>query len=462
MTASAVRRRRSTIAGAIAGVVGIVAIVVVSIVAVATLRTSEEGRAPEVDERVTVSLPTTPNALIGVVDDLDRLTSLAVLTLSPSGTGGSIAVIPVNADQTNGFGSTRLPISRQPYTPGDAELEELLLFELEPLLTLTIERVAVVGPGELASLVGPLGTVVVDLPERVIDSDTAGSGLVVRDGEQQLDGEELVEAFTAINADGLSYTHHDVDVALWAGVAAAADGVSAEATLDDDERPIAPTGFDEFWERLIGGPVQSRDLAIDTAAGRVADNETEADFVLVDRPDALLVFGSISPGLVSKPNESLSFALNVGFVESQVDVLGNDLSGFPITKTSMTRTFIAELLFGQANLVAVDLTDAPATVPSVTRIEIADADMEPDVRAVSERFFGEAEIVVATTVIDGVDAVVTLGADFLVQRQELLEIQRQNALEAAADADDGRAADFDVSGSIDDADDSTDTVPVDE
>lgn len=457
MTASAERRRRSTIVGAVAGFVGVLAIIAVSMVAVTTLRSSEEGRSPEVDERVIVSFPSTPNALIGVVDDLDRLTSLAVLTLSPAGVGGSVAVIPVNADQTNGFGPSRLPISRQPYTPGDEELERLLQFELEPLLTLTIERVAVMGPDELAGLLAPLGAIEVDLPEAVIDSDTSGSGIVVLEGEQELTTEELVEAFTAIDGDGPSYSHHDVDVALWSGVAAAAAETTAEVSLDGDGRPIVPDGFDSFWERLMGGTVQSRDIAIDPRAGRNADNDTGADFVVVDRWDALLVFGSISPGLVSKPNESLSFALNVGFDESQVSVLGEDASGFAITKASMTRRFVGEMLFKQANIVAVDLADRPGSVPSVTRIEIVDANMEADVRAVSERFFGEAEIVVATTVTDGVDAVVTLGADFLVQRQELLAIERQNAIDAVVESDE---ADFDVS--IDEADASTDTVLDDE
>ena len=119
MTASADRRRRSTIVGAVAGLVAIIAVVAVSIVSYRTLRTSEEGRSPEVDVRDSVSFPSTPNAVLGVVDDLDRLTSIVVLTLDPSGVGGSIVTIPVNADQTNGFGPTRLPISRQPYTPGN-------------------------------------------------------------------------------------------------------------------------------------------------------------------------------------------------------------------------------------------------------------------------------------------------------------------------------------------------------
>ncbi len=182
MTASADRRRRSTTLGGIAGLVAVVSVVVVSIVSYSTLRTSEEGRAPEVDRRESVSFPSTPNAVVGVVDDLDRLTSIAVFALDPSGAGGSIVTVPVNADQTNGFGSERLPISRQPYSPGNEEHELRLLSELEPLLTLTIERAAVIGPDELAELLDAVGPIDVDLPERVVDSDRPGSGFVAREG----------------------------------------------------------------------------------------------------------------------------------------------------------------------------------------------------------------------------------------------------------------------------------------
>ena len=320
----------------------------------------------------------------------------------------------------------------------------------------------------MADLLDAVGPVDVDLPERVVDSDTSGSGLVARAGEQQLDTDELVEAFTAINARGDSYSHHDVDVELWRALAETAGGGDVDVPLDEFDRPIPPVGLDEFWSRLFGGDVAVRDIAIDGNGGRSADNETEADFVIVDRRDALLVFGSVSPGLVSKPNESLSFSLVVGFAETEVGELGDDAAGFAITKASMTRRFIGEMIFAQANIVSVNLADAPGSVPAVTRIEISDERFEAEVRAVSERFFGDAEIVIARTITDGVDAVVILGSDFLEQRATLLEIEREQAVVAktSADEDDGEA-DFDVSDdSLDESDVeepvSTDTVPDDE
>ena len=62
MTANAERRRRVTIVGAILALVGSFAVIVVSVVAVATLRTSQEGQAPEAEERDVVSFPDTQRA----------------------------------------------------------------------------------------------------------------------------------------------------------------------------------------------------------------------------------------------------------------------------------------------------------------------------------------------------------------------------------------------------------------
>jgi hypothetical protein len=453
VTADADRRRRFTIVGALFGLLGFFALGVVSLVAISTLRSSQEGKSPVTDERQVVSFPDTPNAVIGVVDDVDRLTSLAVLTLDPAGLGGSIAIVPVNVDQTNGSGDTRAPVSSRPYTPGDQDDATRLVSKLEPLLTLTIERGVIVGPDELGELLAPIAPLNVDLPQRIVDFDTTGSGVVAQAGERDLDLDSLVDAFTAISASGASYDTHDIDVELWSAVGDAGRVDDEQLVLDEFGRPVAPQSFDEFWDRLLAGNVSTRDIAISVAAAAGAENEAQADFVFVDRRDALLVFGAISPGLVSTPNESVSLKLVVGFDSDQIDVLGDRLGGLPITKVSMTRQFIGELLFGQANIVAVDLADTPLAIPERTILLVAEEGFVETTRAVSERFFGGADVRVADEIIDGVDVVVILGEDFLVQRDELLEINRANAVET-----DESAAEFDVSGggAGDDSIDSTD------
>lgn len=449
MTANPALRRRSTQIGAVIALVGVIVFAVVVFVAVSTLRSSNEGRAPETDQRAIISFPSTPNALLAVVDDLDRLTSLVVLTLNPQGSGGTIVVVPVNADASNGFGPERAPISRQAYRPGDDDAAAGLVSRVEPLLTLTIERGAILGPDELAPLLAPFAPLEVDLPEDVVDTDTAGTGVMADEGEQVLDLESIVNVLTSISAEGTSYSHHDVDVAMWRALTRSpVDASGVDLPLDEFDRPVAPTSINELIGRLFAGDVAARDLAIDRNGMRSVDNAADADFVIVDRRDALLVFGSVSPGLVSSPNEAPSFQLIVPFAPSDVEALGEEADGSPISKTSMTRRFIGELIFKQANIVAVDLSDDPSAVPERTILRVADEASVEAVRAISERFFGDADVEVADEVTDGVDVSVVLGQNFLEQRDILLEIER-------SEFDDG-LADFDVSG--DDTEADTDTV----
>lgn len=442
MTASAERRRRFTIVGALLAAAGLVSVIIVSSVAVATLRSSQEGRAPEAEQRPIVVFPDTPNAAIGIVDDLDRLSAMAVLTLDPSGIGGSIVVVPVNVDQTNGFGPDRLPVSRRPYAPGDDEQTATFVSKLEPLLSLTIEQAMVVGPAELSKLLEPLGPFDVDLSTDVVDSDTPGSGVIVPSGKSTLDAPVMADAFASIDGTATSYAHHLTDVELWEAVADA-PVIDVELPLDDNGRPTAPRSFDEVWQRLFAGDVGVRDLNINWSGAHNADNETETDFVLVDRWDALLVFGAVSPGLVSTPNESLTVSLVVGFEPDEVGALGEAVDGTPITKSSMTRRFIGELLFAGANVVGVDLATTAGGVPATTQLIVADESMEAAARSLGGEFFENAEVTVAERLIDGVDVVAVLGADFLELRAELLAVEREAAAEATGDED---RADFDISG----------------
>ncbi|WP_040494230.1 hypothetical protein [Ilumatobacter nonamiensis] len=444
MTASSDRRRRFTILGAVLGGLGMVALIVISVVAVTTLRTSQEGRAPDQETRPVSSFPATPNALIGVVDDLDRLTSIAVLTLDPSGIGGSVVVVPVNVDRTNGVGTERLPVSRQPYLPGDEAQTAELMSEIEPLLTLTIERGQVVGPGELEELLVPFGPFEVDLSESIVDSDSPGTGRVVSSGSSTLDAEEMAEGLTAIDATETSYDHHETDVELWEAIAATG-GPDVDVPLGPDDRPVTPASFRELWDRLFAGEVGVRALDIEEPSAQIADNDTDADFVFADRADALVVFGAVSPALVPTPNDSLTLSLVVGFDSDEVAELGETAGGAPVTKTWLARRFVSELLFGQANIVGVDLADTPEEVPAVTQLRIADESMESAARAMSEGF-EDAEVVVADELIDGIDVVVVLGEDFLEWRAEVLEDERARA-EAAAE--ENQRSDFDVSDSGD-------------
>jgi hypothetical protein len=429
-----------------------VAVALVGWIAVSTLRSSQEGSAPPRVEREVVRFPDTPNAVIGVVDDADRLTSLAVLTLDPSGVGGSVVVVPVNVDESNGFGPVREPLSRQPFAAGDPAEANRLASALEPLLTLTIERAEIVGPDELAALLEPSAPYDIELDEPIVSSTSSGFDVVIDEGTSELDADAVVDGLTAIDGTGQSHDHHSDDVEIWRAIASGGDA-ETEVPRDDLGRPIPPEGVVELWERMMAGKVGVRDLDIDEFAQAIVENTTGSDFVIVDRPDALLVFGAVSPALVTTPNESLSVSLVVGFDPDDVTDLGEEANGSRVTKTSMTRRFIRELLFAQANVIGVDLADEPDGVPERTQLYVTSEEVGDDARTLNDRFFADAEVIVADRIVDGVDVVAVLGEEFLVQRAELLELEREIAAEEAAAANESdfgptgtEAADDDESG----------------
>jgi hypothetical protein len=69
------------------------------------------------------------------------------------------------------------------------------------------------------------------------------------------------------------------------------------------------------------------------------------------------------------------------------------------------------LLFLQANVVSVDTS--PVGAPAVTLIEVTEARLLEEAKTTGETLFGPVEVVLATTVLEGIDMIVTLGESYL-------------------------------------------------
>jgi hypothetical protein len=404
MTANPRRRRTRHLVGlALTGVLLVVAAVLVA-VAVGTLRNSRAGEAVGIDERPVILLPETPNALLAVAGDEGELASLVVMTLLPDGRGGTIVTVPVNADSNAGLGGELVPLS---------ESFEALDFEdfvgrVEGMLALSIGLSARVDADALDDLLVPMTPVEVALPEDVVDSSALGAGIVARAGDQELRRFRVVDALTATDEAETSYDHHDVDVAIWSALAARAPlTADGDVPLDESGEPQPPSDVAELMTRLWEGPIQVRDLAL-------VDEQPEADegtdVVVVDRRDSLLVFAQIAPALVSTQNPALSFRLEVGYSEEQLIDQGDGLE----TNSDIARQLIGEILFFQGNVVSVDLLERPtAGAHSVTRISVAQEQFLDDMLEFAPILFGDVDVEVASTLIQGVDVVVTLGTGYL-------------------------------------------------
>ena len=198
---------------------------------------------------------------------------------------------------------------------------------------------------------------------------------------------------------------------FWSAVAAnapVADPVSAP--LDEFDQPVPPVTVAELVERLMSGPVQSR-----TVASRVpvaSENPTDADAVIVDRRDVNLVFAQVSPALVSTPNLGRTLRIVAPFSDEQITASEAEFE----STSELMLDVIGSMLFFQANVVSVDTEPAPGGAGAETLIEVAEARFIPDMEAIAPVVFGESKVVLASTLIDGIDAVVTLGTDYLAKQ----------------------------------------------
>lgn len=379
------------------------------VVGVFTLANSKEGEAVGVDERPRETFPATPNGLVAIHDDDGVLTSLVVATLLPEGQGGSIVTIPVNADASAGFGLQRRPLDQS----FDAADVEGLVASVEEMLSITIQRAAVVGPAELLTLLEPVESLEVVLPHDVIDSSAAGdgtdegddAGLVVTSGPQTLTREQIVQVLTASNDEGAKFDHHRLDVEMWAALARTAPVATPPepVTTDDVGRPVAPGSVDELFELLWQGDIGVRDLS--TVRLVASDNPTEEDVVLLDRRDTVLVFAQISPGLVSSTSTGMRVRVVAPFTSEQLAAAGYESS------SAMLLDFISLMMFVQASVVSIDST--PTGAGEVTLVEPADESGLRQIESGVEELFGPSDLRLAETVIDGVDLVVTLGTGYL-------------------------------------------------
>ncbi|TVR26265.1 MAG: hypothetical protein EA389_06370 [Ilumatobacter sp.] len=402
MTASADRRRRRTLTAAVLAVVATLLVVVITAVGATSLANSQAGRDASQGRLVQVRVPATPTALVAVVDDVGRLTSMAVLVLDPSGVGGSIVSIPATADSTLDLGDDRYPVAETLEVQG----VEAFVLEAEAMTALSFDVVELTTAERLADLVGRLGTVDVELPVDVVD-DRASAPVAVA-GQVTLTPDEVAAVLTASTEFEPAHVSEPAREAVWAAIASrvGAGTGSAEPVPSGVDTPT-PADLDEFVDRLFAGRVGARSLTF--AVPPDERNPRDVDVVVLDRAEVLLVFAQIAPGRVAAPNESLTFRIEAVFSEA-------DLANAGFNNADAARDVINRLLFVQANVVSV--VTGGDRAPEVSRAYVSDASMLDQVEEGWSVLLGEVEVEAADFEIPGVDAVIVLGRSYLDLRRD--------------------------------------------
>jgi hypothetical protein len=197
---------------------------------------------------------------------------------------------------------------------------------------------------------------------------------------------------------------HLLQVSLWQAIVTALGDRPENLPLSDTQTPSAPVDFNEFLGRLGASEVGVR--------GLVVQPTRDVAVVAIDRAEVLLVFGQIAPSRVAAPNESSRFRVVAALTSDQLAVLGG-------SNADLARDLIAQLLFLDANVVSVQASSSVSSsgqAPPVTVIEVADAALGAVLAEQWARVFGEFEIKVVEVAIEGVDATIIIGMNYVPMR----------------------------------------------
>jgi hypothetical protein len=350
-----------------------------------------------VDASDVVRIPSTPAALLAVVDAGGLLASLQMVALAPGGIGGTVVSIPVNAAAIVGEGET----PRRLYDSFLAGGIAALTTDVEGLLNVTFATSAAVTAGDLTPLLASITNVTVEF-DRPVKGVLGG---VVTDvlpvGRQSITAEQVAKALAAIEPNAAEADRLPLLKSLWVGVGASQRNLQIDLTttstgvVSGDTTTTAlgaPTiDMKGFIDRLLAGQVQVWQFTGATVEQGDA-NPNGLDWYALDRAEIILVTASVVPSSVS----SLFASINV-----QIDSPFND--------AATTREAVLRFMSLGVNIVLVREVTDPPQQPTIAAI--ADVSLESEVAGYAP-VLGAMEIHRQKVPVEGVDLRLTLGVDF--------------------------------------------------
>jgi hypothetical protein len=374
------RRRRNRTVGMLVTTVLVAALVpVLGYIGVKAVLDSTGGRNALADNLPEKSFPTTPTGLYLTTDADGDLSSATVFVVAPTGGGGSIVPVPVNADV--GLSATARKSLQQVFAEGGLDATSTAI---ESLLLVTINFSAQADAAQLETFLTPYQPFTVALATAVPAGADGQAALAP--GTAVLQAANAARVLTVGAGDGNETVRQANIQAMWTGVVASVGAGRPSAT----PVTVAPTTFDELVSHVFAGQTQSRGLG--SIALTSAENPQGLDVVQLDRSEAVLVFASVAPG------STLPTA--IGPVIRLEAPVGYDLQ---------VKLTIDKLLFLNANVVSVDTT---ATPQANTLFLVPDEATRALVQT-TDLIFGDITFGTPTFRIAGVDVTIVLGTDYL-------------------------------------------------
>lgn len=387
MTAIPSRRHNRTVAAFLCGLLGMVLLPSGLALAANSLLHSTDGDS--VDTKNIIKIPSTPAALLAVVDGNGFVASLQMIALAPGGRGGTIVSIPVGA-------ASVVTSSEAPRRLGDAFLLnglDGLTTDVEGLLNVTFTTKAAVTEAEMAAMLGGDRAVNVEIDRAVNTLLPTGIQEILPAGKHTLTSAQVAGILASNQAGAPESDRLPIIKSLWVGVAGA--GLNTTTTTSEvagTATTLVPAlTVQEFLQRTLTGEVQVWQFAAN-AIPQGDLNPTNSDMYALDKAEVIMVVASVAPSSVS----SLYAAINV-----QID------SAF--TDATITREAVLRLSMLGVNVVLV--REVPGEPAVETVVQYNDDPVRAEVESYSS-IFGPLTPKQVSQQVEGVDARIVLGTNF--------------------------------------------------
>lgn len=391
MTAIARRRRQRTTWALICGLIGALMLPSGLVLATNSLLHSTDGNSVDVANLTRV--PSTPAALLAVVDGNGLLASLQMIALAPGGNGGTVVSIPVNSASVVAKGEDPRRLADSFATGG----LEALVADVEGLLNVTFTVSAAVTADDLTTMLSSVTSVAVEF-DRPVKGTLGGVATdVLPAGKQTIDASQVAKALAAAEPGAAESDRLPLLKSLWVGVGAGQrSAVASTTTVDASSSRTTTTAapvpdMKSFIDRALSGQLQVWQFAA-TPVPQGDANPNGLDMYSLDRAEIILVTASVVPSSVSSLNPSINV---------QIDSPFND--------AALTREAILRLMAIGVNIVLVrEISDTPL---QETVAGIADKAIEAEVASYVAKL-GALKIERQKVPVEGIDMRLTLGRDF--------------------------------------------------
>ena len=383
------RRRHQTWVAFGAGIMVLVLLPVSVVVAWRAIRDSKA--AQEIVALPSRDLPTTPTAILAVTDELNFLTSLSIVALTPDGVGGTVMIMPV------GLMVSGQPAG-QPKRLADvygSDGVDALKSAVESVTNSQIDLIAVNGVDATAELIARVGTTTPTYEVDVTDTETDATRSVASAGVNEFSPLQAAQVLAARDISQMESARLPNVKATWDAIVASVGNGSigaVPAVVIPDVGAQTPLDMPAFMSALFAGPIKVWQFASERVTNTEA-NPQDIDVYGYNAGEVVMVMASVAPSAMVAVLPTLSVQIDSPYADIEV------------TKEATFR-----MLYMGTNVILV--RQVSSTPPPITIIKYAD---EMD-RAMAEpltTMFGEIVFEKATERVEGIDVQVILGDSFV-------------------------------------------------